>query len=78
MLALSPRKELTVKLNTHGNAYFSLLSPHLNMPGPDQPALGHNGQLLDASQIPWYNDPEDAHPIQTAPDMQRGIILSFN
>jgi hypothetical protein len=29
-----------------------------------QPALGPDGQLLDASKIDWYNDPDDAHPIQ--------------
>ena len=30
----------------------------------DQPALGPDGQLLDASKIVWYNDPDDNHPIQ--------------
>lgn len=32
----------------------------------DQPALGLDGQLLDASKIIWYNDPDDDHPIQPA------------
>ena|SRR5712671_6250365 len=32
----------------------------------DQPALGPDGQLLDASKIVWYNDPDDPHPIQSA------------
>jgi len=32
----------------------------------DQPALGPDGQLLDASKIVWYNDPDDSHPIQLA------------
>jgi hypothetical protein len=30
----------------------------------DQPALGPDGQLLDATEIEWYNDPNDAQPIQ--------------
>ncbi|KAF8804686.1 hypothetical protein BYT27DRAFT_7259161 [Phlegmacium glaucopus] len=29
-----------------------------------QPAIGLDGQLLDTSKIEWYNDPDDAHPIQ--------------
>ena len=31
----------------------------------DQPAWGPDGQLLDASRITWYNDPDDPHPIQS-------------
>ena len=30
----------------------------------DQPALGPEGQLLDVTKIEWYNDPDDAQPIQ--------------
>jgi len=30
----------------------------------DQPALGPDGKLLDASKIAWYNDPSNPHPIQ--------------
>ena len=30
----------------------------------DQPALGPDGQLLDASKIAWYNDPDDSRLIQ--------------
>lgn len=30
----------------------------------DQPALGPDGKLLDASKITWYNDPDDSRPIQ--------------
>ncbi|KIJ99898.1 hypothetical protein K443DRAFT_8023 [Laccaria amethystina LaAM-08-1] len=29
----------------------------------DQCARGPNGELLDASQIQWVNDPDDIHPI---------------
>ncbi|KIJ91873.1 hypothetical protein K443DRAFT_57786, partial [Laccaria amethystina LaAM-08-1] len=29
----------------------------------DQCARGPNGKLLDASQIQWFNDPDDIHPI---------------
>ena len=39
----------------------------------DQPALGPNGHLLDASKIIWYNDPDDNQPIQPG---QHGIILN--
>ena len=38
----------------------------------DQPALGPDGQLLDASKITWYNDPDDSHPIQSASKVQEG------
>jgi hypothetical protein len=31
----------------------------------DQPALGPDGQLLDASKIAWYNDPNDPYLIQS-------------
>jgi hypothetical protein len=46
----------------------------------DQPALGPDGQLLDASKIPWYNDPDDPLPIQptsTTSEVQEGEVLSF-
>ncbi|KAH9016083.1 hypothetical protein EDB84DRAFT_1277063 [Lactarius hengduanensis] len=33
----------------------------------DQPALGPDGQLLDASKIVWHHDPDDPHPIGSAP-----------
>jgi hypothetical protein len=39
----------------------------------DQPALGLDGQLLDASKIIWYNDPDDDRPIQPA---QHSIIFN--
>lgn len=37
----------------------------------DQPARGPDGQLLDASKITWYNDPDDAHPIQSTSRVQK-------
>ena len=32
----------------------------------EQPAVGPDGKLLDASKIKWYNDPGDVHPIQSS------------
>jgi len=32
----------------------------------DQCSLATDGTLLDASQIPWYNDPDDNVPLPTA------------
>jgi hypothetical protein len=47
----------------------------------DQPALGPDGQLLDASKIIWYNDPDDSNPIQPTPStssrVQEGEVLNF-
>ena len=40
----------------------------------DQPALGPDGQLLDASKITWYNDPDDPHPIQSTSKVQEGVF----
>lgn len=34
------------------------------MADPSQSALGPDGRLLDASEIKWYNDPDDTNPIQ--------------
>jgi hypothetical protein len=45
----------------------------------DQPALGPDGQLLDASKIEWYNDPDDTHPIQpllATSDAQHGTFFN--
>ena len=36
--------------------------PPMNM--GDQPALGPDGKLLDASQIEWFHDLDDPWPIQ--------------
>jgi len=36
------------------------------MPSSDQCAIGTDGSLLDAQQITWYNDPDDAAPISSA------------
>jgi hypothetical protein len=39
----------------------------------DPPALRPDGQLRDASEIVWYNDSDDAHPIQpTSRSIQEG------
>ena len=43
----------------------------------DQPALRPDGQLRDASEITWYNDSDDAHPIQPTSRMQEGASLLF-
>jgi hypothetical protein len=40
----------------------------------DQPARGPDGQLLDTLKIQWYNDPDDARPIQQA--AQHSIVVS--
>ncbi|KAI0260399.1 hypothetical protein BGY98DRAFT_940781, partial [Russula aff. rugulosa BPL654] len=40
----------------------------------DQPARGPDGQLLDASKIDWYNDPDDPHPIQPISRAQEGLV----
>ena len=51
---------------------------NLYMTVNDQPAVGPDGQLLDASKIEWYHDPDDAHPIQSigkAHDDQGSIAL---
>ena len=36
----------------------------------DQPALGPDRQLLDASKITWHHDPDDPHPIQSTSGVQ--------
>jgi hypothetical protein len=42
----------------------------LNSPQPamasDNCALGPDGKLLDASKIPWFNDPDDDEPMASA------------
>ena len=30
----------------------------------DQPALGPDGKLLDASQIVWFHNPDDPNPMK--------------
>ena len=42
-----------------------------------QPARGPDGQLLDASEIAWYNDPDDPHPIEPMPIVQEGNVIIF-
>jgi len=41
----------------------------------DQPALGPDGQLCDTTEIEWYNNPDDAQPIQPASCMQGAVFL---
>ena len=41
----------------------------------DQPALGPDGRLLDATEIEWYNDPDDTQPIQPTSCMQGAVFL---
>jgi hypothetical protein len=41
----------------------------------DQCALGPDGKLLDASKIPWYDDPDDPQPIQPTPVVQGNKVL---
>ena len=43
----------------------------------DQPALGPDGRLLDASKIIWFNDPDDSHPIQPVPSVHGGDLFNF-
>jgi hypothetical protein len=43
----------------------------------DQPARGPDGQLLDASKLMWYNDADDAHPIQPTSKMTYGIVFKI-
>jgi hypothetical protein len=38
----------------------------------DRPALGPDGQLLDASKIVWFNDPDDPHPMQPMSTVPEG------
>jgi hypothetical protein len=40
----------------------------------DQSALGPDGRLLDASEIEWYNDPDDAQPIQPTSSVQGTVF----
>jgi hypothetical protein len=41
----------------------------------DQPALGPDGQLLDASKITWHHDLDDPHPIQSTSGVQEGGVF---
>ena len=52
----------------------------MNQAESDQPALGPDGQLVDASKIAWYNDPDDPHPIQPismTSEVQEGEAFIF-
>ena len=39
----------------------------------EQLTVGPDCQLLDASKIDWYNDPDDVHPIQP----QHSMVLNY-
>jgi hypothetical protein len=39
----------------------------------DQPALGPDGKLHDTSQMEWFHNPDDPHPIQLITSTQSGI-----
>jgi hypothetical protein len=41
----------------------------------DQSALGPDGQLLDASKIAWYNDPDDPLLMQPTPKEHEGNVF---
>ncbi len=41
----------------------------------NQPALGPDGRLLDVSKIKWFNNPDDAQPIQPISCMQGATFL---
>ncbi len=42
----------------------------------DQCALGPDGQLLDVTEIKWYNDPDDTQPIQPTSGMQGAMFIN--
>ena len=44
----------------------------------DQLALGPDGQLLEASKLVWFNNPDDSHPIQPVPSMHEGEYLTLS
>jgi len=49
---------------------YGLMQPNHNM--ADQSALGPDGQLFDMTEIKWFNDPDDAQPIQPTSRVQEG------
>ena len=42
----------------------------------DQPAIGPDGQLLDASKMEWHHDPDDARPIEPTPSAAKSAAAS--
>jgi len=52
-------------LSPHG-----LAQPNHNM--ANQSALEPDGWLLDMTEIEWFNDPDDAQPIQPTSHVQEG------
>lgn len=45
---------------------------------PDQCALNADGALKDASEIQWFNDPDDEHPIGATPSALSSSANSSN
>ena len=43
----------------------------------DQCARGTNGELLDASQIQWFNDPDDIHPISNSAPSSKFLLYAL-
>ena len=43
----------------------------------DQPALGPAGKLLDASQIEWFHNPDDPHPMRPIAIPQGTVLIYF-
>ncbi len=50
----------------------SILHPDM----ADQCALGPDGWLLDATEIKWYNNPNDTQPIQPTSGMQGAMFIN--
>ena len=42
----------------------------------DQPALRQDGELLNASQIEWFHDPDDPHPMRPIAIPQGAVLIS--
>jgi hypothetical protein len=59
-----PRNPTTIKAPLIPWSSYLHLDIIDDMADPSQPALGPDGRLLDASEIKWYNDPDDTNPIQ--------------
>ena len=48
----------------------------LNM-NSDQCARGPNGGLLDASQIQWFNDPDDIYPMSNSAPSSKFLLCNL-
>ena len=62
--------------DSDGNgAQSNIQLPTSNM--EDQPALRPAGKLLDASQIEWFHNPDDPHPMRSIAIPQGTVLISF-